>query len=394
MFQRRLRSLLSCGPMLHCQRCGAPNAEDARFCNQCGGRIAHKGEPGGPLDSQQSDSAGEPTMRGHGGQGRKGKSGEGPSVEEKRASDRPPRAPRAAGPSERGPEPELPSRLDVSSVSLAAIGVRSRAKAWGVLLGACAVLIGVGAGATWLVMHSSEGEAVARNDPPPSEPDEPIEVGDAVPEGLAPEGVDIVTGTPRPATGTRTARPSSGSATPRPSSGTSSTRPSTGSSSTGSTSRPTTEPTGSASDTPRAGSGGATGGTEPSAGSTNEAAPNEPNEPAAGTGERQVDWESMEEEPDLAMEAYTTQVRNVVRTYYATRAQSCFEHETRNEQSVRGTVVIGFDVQADGSARNAHVVRNTTGIQTLGGCLARQVGSWQFPRPPEAPLAMQMPFSR
>ncbi len=84
----------------------------------------------------------------------------------------------------------------------------------------------------------------------------------------------------------------------------------------------------------------------------------------------------------------------MIRTYYAPRAQTCFERETRNRESVRGTVVIGFQVQADGQIDNVRVIRNTTDIDTLGACLVRQVDSWRLPPPPESPLAMQMPFSR
>ena len=53
-------------------------------------------------------------------------------------------------------------------------------------------------------------------------------------------------------------------------------------------------------------------------------------------------------------------------------------------------------IQADGNTRDSRVERNTTGLDSLGACLARQVGSWRLPPPPEgrAPLAMQMPFSR
>ena len=93
---------------------------------------------------------------------------------------------------------------------------------------------------------------------------------------------------------------------------------------------------------------------------------------------------------------YSTRVRSVIRQYYIRRASSCFEHASRNNQSVRGTVVVGFEIQADGTVRGASVDRNSTGIDSLGGCLARQVGSWRLPPPPEgrAPLDMAMPFSR
>jgi TonB family protein len=96
------------------------------------------------------------------------------------------------------------------------------------------------------------------------------------------------------------------------------------------------------------------------------------------------------------MELYGSRVRGVIRQYYIQRAATCFEHESRNNQAVRGTVLVGFQIQADGTVSRSRVERNTTGIDTLGTCLARQVGSWRLPPPPEgeAPMAMQMPFSR
>ena len=63
---------------------------------------------------------------------------------------------------------------------------------------------------------------------------------------------------------------------------------------------------------------------------------------------------------------------------------------------VRGTVVIGFSIAANGDVGSTEVVRNSTGDDTIGACLARQVDAWRLPAPPEgrAPLAMQMPFSQ
>ncbi|HJL20246.1 MAG TPA: AgmX/PglI C-terminal domain-containing protein [Sandaracinaceae bacterium LLY-WYZ-13_1] len=104
----------------------------------------------------------------------------------------------------------------------------------------------------------------------------------------------------------------------------------------------------------------------------------------------------MPDERDLEMDLYSGRVRSVIRQYYMRRAAGCFDHASRNHRDVRGTVLIGFEIQDDGTVRDARVDRNTTGIDSLGGCLARQVGSWRLPPPPEgnAPLAMQMPFSR
>ena len=118
-------------------------------------------------------------------------------------------------------------------------------------------------------------------------------------------------------------------------------------------------------------------------------------------GERsQRDWEAMQEgqaeERDLEMDLYASRVRRFIRSYYIRRAAGCFERESRNDRNVRGTVVVGFVIPASGIVEDARVVRNSTGSETLAACLARQVGSWRLPAPPDgaAPLEMQMPFSR
>jgi outer membrane biosynthesis protein TonB len=251
-------------------------------------------------------------------------------------------------------------------------------------------LLGLGALGMWLAMNmQEEGEEVADSDLPvppdtvdPTEesvPDDEIEIGDMVPEGADPE-TSLITGTPRPR---RSNDPAPNERTPTERAPTK--RPATNAPSEGgSVPAPwTNEPSGerpSGNEQPASNQG---------SGNTNaeETRPNTipPDEP---------DWEAMESE-DPEMDAYSAQVRNVIRTYYMRRAQNCFDMATRNNASVRGTVVIGFNIQADGNIRNATVERNTTEIDTIGRCLATQVGGWRLPRPPggSAPLAMQMPFS-
>jgi TonB family protein len=104
-----------------------------------------------------------------------------------------------------------------------------------------------------------------------------------------------------------------------------------------------------------------------------------------------------EDERDFAMEAYGNHVRRVIREFYIRRAQSCFDHETRVDQEpIRGTVVIGFTIEQSGEVTNTSVDRNTTGRESLGACLARQVDQWRLPPPPEeeGAVQMQMPFAR
>ncbi len=408
--------------MLYCQQCGARNSDDARFCNQCGGEVAQAGEPGGPLPT---DGA-APTLHGHGNE-----------------AERQPSAP---------PPPSIPSGsiggppahgFDVSTMSLSAIGVRSRGKAWGVILGFVAALVGIGAGGMWLAMHAGDGQPVAANESGQPDPDasgstsEEVVVGDAIPEGAEVPDVDFVPGSPQPtkaasrararrrsasragtsSTGTHSSSGShasssggsgsttssnttgsnsggsgsgssgsgsSGSGSSRASSGGSgSTTGSSGSSGSGSSGSGSS---GSGSSGSGSGSGGATGGGSDTVPDT---IPD-----TGGSGGSEPDWDALAAAQDNEMDLYASRVRQVVRSYYVPRAQSCFEHASRNEQSVRGTVVIGFDIQADGTIHNPEVARNTTGIDSLGRCLATQVGSWRLPRPPEAPLAMQMPFAR
>ena len=373
--------------MLYCQQCGAGNAKDARFCNQCGGKIASAGEPGGPI---ATDATRPDTLAGFDDAKVPRETRSAPAVGEPHAEgeleDAP--VPRASRPSRAStPSTSGASSFDVSQVSLSTIGVRSRGKAWGVILLVVLALVGVGAGGTWLAMQQSGSEPVASAE----ELEQPggtedIEIGDLLPEGEEPP--DVVTGTPRPAEGGT--RPATGGSRPTKntggSRGSSSGGSSTGGSSTGGSSAGGSSSGGSSS------GGSSTGGSSTGGSSTGGS--------TSGGTRADPDWESMEEEmgeePDYEMEEYSTRVRNVVRTYYARRAQNCFELATRNHESVRGTVLIGFRIGADGEISRVEVVRNTTNIETLGACLRAQVDSWQLPPPPEgrAPLPMQMPFSR
>jgi TonB family protein len=107
--------------------------------------------------------------------------------------------------------------------------------------------------------------------------------------------------------------------------------------------------------------------------------------------------EDAPDERDLAMEGYSTHVRRVIREFYIRRAQTCFDHESaRDGEAVRGTVLIGFTIQQSGEVANTTIDRNTTGRETLGACLARQVDQWRLPPPPAemGDVDMQMPFSR
>lgn len=100
----------------------------------------------------------------------------------------------------------------------------------------------------------------------------------------------------------------------------------------------------------------------------------------------------MPEERDIAMEMYSQRVVAVVQRYYAARAQTCFDLATRNDPELRGEVRVRFTIGVDGEVTNASPVRNTTGNESLGRCLAARVDSWRLPPPIDGALTMVLPF--
>jgi TonB family protein len=421
--------------MLYCQQCGADNSDDARFCNQCGAKIAHAGEPGGPIDEVEEPAPREPTplpaaapettLRGHAeAAAARAKAAEARAQErthepqeqdepeeraapapERSAWDRPSSPSRssagvsrsAAGASSPHDAPPPQSRpeqgLDVSNISLAAIGVRSRGKAWGVIILAVLLLVGVGAGGMYAAMYMNREEPVVADAADPRVPDvgpTEVEIGDALPEGQDAE-TDVITGIPRVPTNERTPRDPRAPSEPR-------------------------DPRAPTKNTPRepaqpaqprdpnlpeawppAQDGDPPASQNPSTNDPDRPRLPEPDEPS-NTISDDVDWDAMEEEEptDPTLDEYLVRVRQFIRTYHRPRVQSCFEHETgRTGQMVRGTVVVRFTIQADGTVRGSEVVRNSTELDTLGRCLVSRINAWRLPQPPadDAPLTLEMPFS-
>jgi TonB family protein len=96
----------------------------------------------------------------------------------------------------------------------------------------------------------------------------------------------------------------------------------------------------------------------------------------------------------IELDMYAGHVRRVIRRFYAARARSCFERATRNNHSLRGTVVVRFTIGGQGQVEQSQSIHNTTGNEDLGRCLAGQVGSWRLPPPPAGQtLELEMPFS-
>lgn len=338
--------------MSFCSSCGAQNTDDARFCNKCGTQM----------------SVGET-------------------------------APVPAG------APPTPAPMNTGgTVTLAGIGIQSPSKTYAILGGGAALFLVLGALIAYVGMHAGG-----------TPPSATTAVADATdPGGAIPAGVDVPEDDFVMSGGARVVKrgPSAGGTTP-PTSGTTppgsgTTPPSTTAS--GHTPTPPATHTTSGSHTGSTGTttGGATGGT------THGTTPIDPPTSTTGTTgtggsppppSSAVDWDSMsgtvpgdgQDEPDYQMQMYSTQVRRFIRQYLLPQSTSCFEHASATSRdAVRGTVAIGFDIDARGHAQSASIDRNTTGVDSLARCLQNNVNSWQLPPPPAgtAPISMQMPFTR
>jgi TonB family protein len=384
--------------MVFCQACGARNADDARFCNMCGARIAAAGEPGGPLASVG------------------------------RTQDRAPAETAPALPTS-GPHASLPgmsgagtsSTMSGVRVSLEAIGVRSSGKTWAILIGGGLVVFAAGAGGMYVAMRiGAEPQAEVPPERPVEAPTGPLATPDS--GDTESDDVEFLTARPRgrssppPSVGGSAAAADRERAGARSGAGGASAasvgRSGTGSSRTG-TSGATVgggRAVGESSTASGGGGSGATvgGGREESATASGGGGSGATvgggravgeSSTASGSGGRdsQPDWAAMEAaEPGFdPMQSYGRHVRRVIREFYVRRAQSCFDHESRlDREPVRGTVVIGFTIEESGEVTNSHVVENTTGRESLAACLARQVDQWRLPPPPEevGEVEMAMPF--
>jgi TonB family protein len=310
---------------------------------------------------------------------------------------------RSSKSSKSGPHPHptgyMPSgdNATMSGVSLAGIGVQPSARAYGLLAVIAMVLIGLGALATYFIMQTGEPvEAAADASPPSDDPDDvgdldnpdEVVVGMPIPDGVAPpddDGSSSGVGPDRPTMGSggtsspTTMGTTAGGTTTM--SATMSTATTMGGTSSGSTTMAATMNTSGSTTMDTSGSTtmdtGTTGGGDTSGGSTS----------MSSGGDV--------EERDIAMELYASRVRFLISRYYAVQAQSCFEDATRNNPSVRGTVVVAFTIGADGQVTRSSVASNSTGISTLGSCIANRVRTWRLTATPDGTsIDLTMPFSR
>jgi hypothetical protein len=318
---------------MFCQSCGQKNIDEARFCNFCGDRIAAPGTPGGRTDIEPRESVSE----------------------------------------QWGTSMTLGDSL---AMSLAGIGIKTKGRAYGLIVTLALVLMGVGGILVYFLAGSGETPVT---DSGHASPGDTFLVGAPIPEGLElppyPEdsprpgpAAAPPDGTPASATAVRDARPS----TPRsaqPSAPVTTPPPAT-------TTTPPVAP-------PKAPPAAPTELPEVEAPPPSPPPPSEPPPPAPKTPEAETE-----------LELYAGRVRFAVSRYYAGATKSCFDSATQRDATLSGTVIIATKVAADGQVKSANPSRNSTGDQSLGECLASQVRSFRLPPPPNGEIELKLPFSR
>jgi TonB family protein len=84
-------------------------------------------------------------------------------------------------------------------------------------------------------------------------------------------------------------------------------------------------------------------------------------------------------------------VRMVV-SHHMPQVRACYDRALKQQETIRGTVEVKFEVSAKGRVGSATVHRNTTGHAGLGACIANAIKGWRFPRPVGGDVTFIYPF--
>lgn len=378
---------------MFCHACGAKNPDESRFCNMCGTPFVRASNP---LESTQlgvGNAFAEAARKAVEQEARESRASAVPPVEPMASSVRTLQQGSASAVSATaetmlsptpGPLPDVRPHLanppnamllppptgfgDPSmSIRLDAIGIQSSRRTWAALIGGGVLLLLIGVGITYAAMRSDV------------EPQGTAHEGDPFEIGAPTADVDFVTGSEHPTQTTQPNAPApSAPAAPVPAAPT---NPPAHGTTRAPAATPSPAPQTAMTPTPAA-----TPTPTPTTTPTPTPTPT-PTTPAATP-------DPSAQTPEMELEMYSARVRYLVRRYYASRAQSCFDQATADNPSLSGQVVVSFHVGADGHVTSARVSRNTTGNDALGSCLARQAEQWSLSPPPSGEVDLSMPFSR
>lgn len=85
-------------------------------------------------------------------------------------------------------------------------------------------------------------------------------------------------------------------------------------------------------------------------------------------------------------------IRRIVRAHIS-EVRSCYEQGLADQPKLKGEVVIGFEISADGKIGTSKVAESTLEEKSVGECMATVAASWKFPKPRDGkPVRVAYPF--
>jgi len=96
--------------------------------------------------------------------------------------------------------------------------------------------------------------------------------------------------------------------------------------------------------------------------------------------------------PDLAGEIDVAGVVRVLRRHVG-EVRRCYEVALRDDVTLRGRVAIRFTISVDGRVTAASAAPSVAGLRAVGQCVVGQVRALEFPRPREAAVEFEFPFT-
>jgi TonB family protein len=75
------------------------------------------------------------------------------------------------------------------------------------------------------------------------------------------------------------------------------------------------------------------------------------------------------------------------------KLRQCYEAALRQDPTLRGAILLRFDVDPAGTVRGVRVVQNDLGSSGVDACVARVVGGIAFPQPESGAVHVTVPLT-
>jgi hypothetical protein len=86
------------------------------------------------------------------------------------------------------------------------------------------------------------------------------------------------------------------------------------------------------------------------------------------------------------------QVRRVVMAHLGA-VRACYDSEVQRNPSLRGGVVLSWQILPDGTVSSPSLASSTINNQRVEGCVLRQLRGWHFPTSESQTIVPSFPFS-